>query len=79
MRSSLAGKLVKCNKSDLLILDNKNPFYKYGNWINNTIPYLKTLEGKIIKPHLNIINQNSIHNNVKDDIFSLYLLNRILV
>ena len=79
VRSSLAGKLVKCNKSDLLIIDNKNPFYKYGNWINNTIPYLKTLEGRTIKPHLNIINQNSIHNNVKDDSFSLYLLNRILV
>ena len=59
VKSSISGKLVKCNNNDLVLIDNKNPFYKYGYWINNTIPYLETLEGKTIKPHLNIINQNS--------------------
>ena len=57
VKSSFAGKLVKCNNSDLVLIDNKNPFYKYGYWINNSIPYLETLEGKTIKPHLYIINQ----------------------
>ena len=79
VKSSLAGKLVKYNKSDLLITDNENPFYGYGNWINKTIPYLETLEGQTIKPHLNIISHNSIPNNDKDESFSLYLLNRILI
>ena len=79
MKSSIAGKLVKNNKSDLLIVDNENPFYEYCRWINNTIPYLETLEGKTIKPHLKIINQNPIPYNVKDESFVLYLLNRILV
>ena len=79
VKSSLAGKLVNYNNGDLLIIDNENPFYGYGHWINNTIPYLETLEGKTIKPHLKLIKQYSIPNNVKDESFSLYLLNRILV
>ena len=79
VKSPFAGKLIKCNDSDMSVIDNKSPFHKYGHWINNTIPYLETLEGKTIKPHLNIIKQNIIPNNVKDESFSLYLLNRILV
>ena len=79
VKSSLEGKLVKCNSSDLVLTDSKNPFYEYGHWINNTIPYLETLEGKTIKPHLNIINQNSKINDRENGCFSLYLLNRILV
>ena len=77
--SSLSGKLVKCNNSISVEIDNKNPFYKYGYWINNTIPYLETLEGKTIKPHLNIIKQNSKLNIAENECFSLYLLNRILI
>ena len=79
VKSSISGKLVKCNNNDLVLIDNKNPFFKYGCCINNSIPYLETLEGKTIKPHLYIINQKSTLNIVKNDCFSLYLLNRILV
>ena len=79
VKSSISGKLVKCNNDDLVLIDNKNPFYKYGCCINNSIPYLETLEGKTIKPHLYIINQKSAVNTIKNDFFSLYLLNRILV
>ena len=79
VKSSLPGKLCKCNNSDLMVIDNKNPFNKYRNRINNTIPYLETLEGKTIKPHLNIIEHNSIVNLEKNECFSLYLFNRILV
>ena len=60
-------------------IDIRNPFYEYGHWINNTIPYLETLEGETIKPHLNIIYKKSKLNIAKNDCFSLYLLNRILV
>jgi len=79
VKSSISGKLVKCNDNDLVIIDNNNPFYKYGCRINNSIPYLETLEGQTIKPHLSIINQKSKLDIVKNDCFSLYLLNRILV
>ncbi len=80
VKSPISGKLVKCNNnSELMVTDNKNPFYEYGYSINNTIPHLETLEGKTIKPHLSIINTNSKPNIDKDECFTLYLLNRILV
>ena len=79
VKSPFAGKLIKCNDSDLSVIDNKSPFHRYGHLINNTIPYLETLEGETIKPHLNIINQNSKPNVAENTYFSLYLLNRILV
>ena len=79
VKSSISGKLVKCNNSELMVTDNKNPFYEYGYLINNTIPHLETLEGKTIKPHLCIINVNSKSNIDKDECFTLYLLNRILL
>ena len=37
-------------------------FYKY---INCTIPNLKTLEGKLIKPYLYIMENKDISNNLK--------------
>ena len=37
-------------------------FYKY---INCTIPYLQTLEGKLIKPYLYIMDDRNINNNLK--------------
>ena len=75
--SSLAGKLIECNNNDLLKIDNKSPFFKYDNCIINTIPYLETLEGKTLKPHLYIINRNSKFNIAANDGFNLYLFNRI--
>ena len=78
--SSTSGKLIKRNNTDTLLMDYKNPFYGYIDRINNTIPYLKTLEGKIIKPYLNIMKQNSILNdNYKNNCFNLYLVDRILI
>ena len=78
--SSISGKLIKYTESEFLPIHHKEPFNKYDKQINNTIPYLKTLEGKTIKPHLKIINQNSeLKNNQKQNCFSLYLINRILV
>ena len=78
--SSISGKLIKCTESEFVPIYHKKPFNKYDKQINNTIPYLKTLEGKTIKPHLNIINQNSaLVNNHKQNCFKLYLINRILV
>ena len=79
VKSSLSGKLVKSNNSDTSAIQSTSPFYKYGYCINNTIPYLETLEGRTIKPHLYIINQNSRPIIAENDNFSLYLLNRILV
>ena len=66
--------------SNLSSITYKNPFYEYINQINNTIPYLQTLEGKTLKPHLNIIKHNSnINDSHKNERFNLYLIDRILI
>ncbi len=78
--SSTSGKLIKRDNTHTLLTDQKNPFYGYIDRINNTIPYLKTLEGKTIEPYLNIMKQNSILNdNYKNNCFNLYLVDRILI
>ena len=79
LKSSLPGKLCRCKNSDLMVIDDKNPFNEYRYWINNTIPYLKTLEGETIKPYLSKISQNSKSNIAENKNFKIYLLNRILL
>ena len=54
--------------------------FAFKNLINKTIPCLQTLEGKLVKPHLNIINQkNNSNESIKSDSFGLYLINRVLI
>ena len=54
--------------------------YLFKNLINKTIPCLQTLEGKLVKPHLNIINQkNNSNESIKSNSFGLYLINRVLI
>ena len=79
--SPIPGKLIKCcYETDCISLNKNNPFKKYNARINNTIPYLKTLEGKTIKPHLNIMKQNSVlYDRCKKNCFSLYFIDRILI
>ena len=79
VNSSYEGRFVKSKNSNLLVIDNKSPFYKYRDWINNTIPCLETLEGKTIKPYLNIIYGNTTLNNFKYKCFNLYFISRFLM
>ena len=76
IKSSLSGKLVKNENSDLIVPDYKNPFHEYSYWINNSIPYLETLEGKTIKPHMYKMNENSNLSKGIENCFNLYLINR---
>ena len=39
--------------------------FKFNKYINSTIPNLKTLEGKLIKPYLYIMDNNDINYNLK--------------
>ena len=75
--SSFSGQLIKFKNNDLIVIDSKNPFYEHSYSINNTIPYLKTLEGKVIKPHMYILDKNSTLDEVKSNCFNLYLINKI--
>ena len=78
--SSKSGNLISSCGNDIRRFSNKNPFYKYRDIINNTIPCLRTLEGTCIRPHLNIIDVNSdINKDLSQKSFSLYLMNKVLV
>ena len=57
-----------------------SPFFEFKNLINKTIPCLQTLEGKLIKPHLNImILKSNSNDSIKSNSFRLYLINRVLI
>ncbi len=78
--SSKSGNLISSCKNNISRLSDKNPFFKYRDIINNTIPCLRTLEGSCIKPHLCIVDVNSdINKNLSQKPFSLYLMNKLLV
>ena len=79
LKSPLPGKLIKCFESNIVSTNKNNPFYEHSFLINNTIPYLRTLEGKTIKPHIYNINNNSTQNHFNNDCFSLHFINKILI
>ena len=78
--SDVPGKLICSEKMNYNNILANSPFFEFKNLINKTIPCLQTLEGKLIKPHLNIMNIKSNSNNsVKNNSFRLYLINRVLI
>ena len=78
--SDVPGKLICSEKMNYNNILANSPFFEFKNLINKTIPCLQTLEGKLIKPHLYIINSKSNSNDsVKRNSFRLYLINRVLI
>ena len=78
--SNVPGKLICSEKINYNNIPPNSPFYEFKNLINKTIPCLQTLEGKLVKPHLNIINKKNISNeSIKSNSFGLYLINRVLI
>ena len=65
--SKYDGKLILCEnkKIDIVNFSNCNLFLKYSKLINYSLPKLKTLEGRIIKPYLYIIEKKNITNHIK--------------
>ena len=78
--SDVPGKLICSEKMNYNNVLANSPFFEFKNFINKTIPCLQTLEGKLIKPHLNIMNLKSNSNDsIKSNSFRLYLINRVLI
>ena len=78
--SDVPGKLICSEKMNYNNILANSPFFEFKNLINKTIPCLQTLEGKLIKPHLNIMNLKSNSNDsIKSNSFRLYLINRVLI
>ena len=79
IKSLHSGTLIKNKNNDFIVTDIKNPFHGYDYWINNSIPYLVTLEGKTIKPYIYNVNENFNSTKCTNNSFSLYLINRISI
>ena len=78
--SNVKGKLVSSENINFNVVPINSPFYEFKKIINKTIPCLQTLEGKLLKPHLYIIDTKlKHHGNLKYDAFKLYLINRVLI
>jgi len=78
--SDVPGKLICSEKMNYNNVLANSPFFEFKNLINKTIPCLQTLEGKLIKPHLNIMNiKFNSNDSVKNNSFRLYLINRVLI
>ena len=78
--SDVPGKLICSEKMNYNNILANSPFFEFKNLINKTIPCLQTLEGKLIKPHLNIMNiKFNSKDSVKNNSFRLYLINRVLI
>ena len=60
--SQYEGKLFLVNNFsfNLVEFNDTSLFSKKKNYINKTLPCLKTLEGRVIKPYLNIIDKKDI-------------------
>ena len=78
--SDVPGKLICSEKMNYNNILANSPFFEFKNLINKTIPCLQTLEGKLIKPHLSIMNiKFNSNDSVKNNSFRLYLINRVLI
>ena len=78
--SDVPGKLICSEKMNYNNILANSPFFEFKNLINKTIPCLQTLEGKLIKPHLSIMNiKFNSNDSVKNNAFRLYLINRVLI
>ena len=65
--SKFDGILVPNNDYSIFLndLDKNELMSKSYKYISSTIPNLKTLEGKLIKPYLYIIENKNINYNLK--------------
>ena len=71
------GHLINSNnpKFSAIDLSDCSIFSKYSKLINNSLPLLKTLEGRLIKPYLNTISLNNINKIPKSNRpFMLYFI-----
>ena len=78
--SKFDGQIINSSKVNLNVVNliSCSKFFKYSNLINNSLPVLKTLEGRYIKPYLSIVEKNKIREIKKfDKDFTLFFVKNI--
>ena len=78
--SKNSGNLIKSEIKDQDFINTNDAFDKYKVDINNTIPFMSTLEGVTVRPYLNRVNMKSeIKVNYEYNSFNLCLINRLFI
>ena len=80
LTSKNSGNLFNPDMKNLDYVNSGNAFDEYKDDINNTIPLMRTLEGKTVRPYFNIVDtklENKV--NCEYNSFDLSLINRLLI
>jgi len=76
LTSKYSGNLISSEFHNFEGVKNNNPFAECEDDINNTIPFMSTLEGATIKPYFNICGSKShIKTNSEGKSYELTLIN----
>ena len=78
--SKMDGRILDVKKLNFEVvnLSRCSKFFQYSNLINNSLPVLKTLEGRLVKPYLSIVDKNKIREIKKcDKDFNLFFVKNI--
>ena len=78
LTSKFSGNLIRSVPHNFGNIKNDNPFAECEYDINNTIPFMSTLEGMTIKPHFNICDsksQSKLH--FEDNSYEICFINRL--
>ena len=80
LTSKHSGNLIKSEIKDFDSLNTNNAFNEYKDDINNTIPFMSTLDGMPIRPYFNSVDtQIDNKENFERKSFDLCLINRLLI
>ena len=78
--SKYSGYLIKSEIKDIDYIKTDNAFIEFKDDINNTIPFISTLEGMTVKPYFNIVDMKSENKvNCEYNSFDLCFINRLLI
>ena len=80
LTSKYSGNLIKSNITDLDYVNTNHEFLEYKDFINNTIPFMFTLEGTTVRPYFREVDSKSKNKSNSEYIsFDLCLINRLFI
>ena len=80
LSSKYSGNLINSKIKEVDYVNTNKAFVEYNNDINNTIPFMSTLEGTTVSPYFSIVDLKS-ENKLDCTLnrFDLCLINRLLI
>jgi tRNA(Ile)-lysidine synthase len=80
LTSKYSGNLINPNIKEFDSINPDEVFVEYKDEINNTIPFMSTLEGETVRPYFNNVDVKSDNkSHCNQNRFDLCLINRLLI